>query len=53
MTKKDYKLEKSKTVRLSDSVTKSITYIANEKKLSESELLRSIKIGRASCRERV
>ena len=42
MTKKDYKLKKSKTVRLSDSVTKSITYISNENKLSESELLRSI-----------
>jgi len=42
MTKKDYKLSKSKTVRLSDSAIKSITYIANESKLSESELLRSI-----------
>jgi predicted DNA-binding protein len=37
-----YKLKKSKTVRLSDSAVQNISYMVNETKISESELLRSI-----------
>ena len=38
----EYKLKKSKTIRLSDSAIKNINYMVNETKISESELLRSI-----------
>ncbi len=43
MTKEtEYKLKKSKTIRLSDSAIKNINYMVNETKISESELLRSM-----------
>jgi len=38
----NYKLKKSKTVRLSDSAVKNINYMVNDTRISESELLRSI-----------
>jgi|GEM_PF-1243724 len=38
----NYKLKKSKTIRLSDSAITNINYMVNETKISESELLRSI-----------
>jgi len=42
MTKEKYKLNNSKTIRLSDSVINNIAYMVDELKISESELLRSI-----------
>ena len=38
----EYKLKKSKTIRLSDTTIKNINYMVKETKISESELLRSI-----------